>query len=75
MLEQAEDERKHFVNFDKCRCGAYQYLAVRILRRSLTVYLIHIRGKERKYLNVAHIKKHMLDIHARETANQGSQLL
>jgi hypothetical protein len=70
VLDQAKDQRKHSVNFDKCQsCGAYQYLAVRILRRSLTVYLIHVRGKERRYLNVAHVKKSKLDIHGSETAN------
>jgi hypothetical protein len=69
MPERTEDERKHFVNFDKCQCAAYQYLAVRILKRSLTVYLIHVKGKERKYLNVAHVKKFALDIHGRESSN------
>ena len=69
VFDRAEDERKHFVNFEKCSCGAYQYLAVRLLRRSITVYLIHIRGKERRYLNVAHLKKSTLDIHGRETSN------
>jgi hypothetical protein len=68
IASRSEDERKHFVNFDKCVCGAYQYLAVRLLRRSLTIYLIHVRGNERRYLNVAHVKKSMLDIHGRETA-------
>ena len=63
------DERRHFVNFDKCVCGAYQYLAVRMLRKSLTIYLIHIRGKERRYLKVAHVKNSTLDIHAGETAS------
>ncbi len=69
IASRADDERKHFVNFDRCACGAYQYLAVRLLRRSFTVYLIHIKGKERKYLNVAHIKNSTLDIHGRETAS------
>jgi hypothetical protein len=69
IAARSEDERKHFVNFDKCQCGAYQYLAVRLLRKSFTVYLIHVRGKERKYLNVAHVPNSALDIHGRETAS------
>lgn len=69
VLGHPEDKRKHFVNFDKCTCGAYQYLAVRLLRRSLTIYLIHVKGKERRYLNVAHVKKSQLDVHGRETAD------
>lgn len=69
IAARSEDERKHFVNFDKCICGAYQYLAVRLLKRSLTIYLIHVKGKERKYLSVAHLKKSMLDVHGRETSS------
>jgi hypothetical protein len=69
IAARSAEERKHFVNFDRCICGAYQYLAVRLLRKSLTVYLIHIKGKERRYLNVAHVKNSSLDIHAGETAN------
>ena len=69
MASRSGDERKHFVNFDKCVCGAYQYLAVRLLRHSLTIYLIHVKGKERKYLSVAHVKNSTLDVHGRETAN------
>jgi hypothetical protein len=69
IASRPQDERRHFVNFDRCVCGAYQYLAVRILRKSLTVYLIHIRGKERRYLNVAHVKNSTLDIHAGETTS------
>ncbi len=68
-MERARDERKHFVNFEKCRCGAYQYLAVRVLRKSFTVYLIHISGTKRRYVNVAHVKKATLDVHAGETAS------
>ena len=67
LTERARDERRNFVNLEKCSCGAYRYLAVRMLRRSLTLYLIHIKGKDRKYLNVAHVKKSMLEIHGRET--------
>ncbi len=68
-MERARDERRHFVNLERCRCGAYRYLAARILKRGVTFYLIHINGKHRKYLNVAHIKKNMLDVHAGETTN------
>ena len=69
IAARSEYKRKHLVNFDRCICGAYQYLAVRLLKRSLTIYLIHINGKERKYLNVAHVKNARLELHGRETSN------
>lgn len=59
---------QHFLNLEKCTCGAYRYLAVREHKRSYEVYLIHhAHGQNsedrRKYAKLASIPKHKLNIH------------
>ncbi len=59
---------QHFLNLDKCGCGAYRYLAVREHKRSYEVYLIHHSHShnspaQRKYSKLASIPKHRLNIH------------
>jgi hypothetical protein len=59
---------QHFLNLDKCDCGAYRYLAVREHKRSYEVYLIHhshtsSSQDQRKYAKLASIPKFRLNIH------------
>src|SRR5579862_8613239 len=59
---------QHFLNLDKCTCGAYRYLAVREHKRSYEIYLIHhmhfATGQDtRKYSKLASIPKHRINIH------------
>jgi hypothetical protein len=59
---------KHFLNLDRCTCGAYRYLAVREHKRSFEVYLIHhshsLRENDsRKYRKLASVPKYKLNIH------------
>ena len=59
---------QHFLNLDKCECGAYRYLAIREHKRSYEVYLIHhshsqLSPDQRKYAKLASIPKHRLNIH------------
>lgn len=59
---------QHFLNLDKCQCGAYRYLAIREHKRSYEVYLIHhshspLSQNQRKYAKLASIPKHRLNIH------------
>ena len=59
---------QHFLNLDKCTCGAYRYLAVREHKRSYEVYLIHHSHlpnsqDQRKYAKLASIPKYRLNIH------------
>lgn len=60
---------QHFLNLDKCDCGAYRYLAIREHKRSYEVYLIHHMHSQsttdrRKYAKLASIPKFKLNIHA-----------
>lgn len=60
---------QHFLNLDKCACGAYRYLAIREHKRSYEVYLIHHlhsqnTSDQRRYAKLASIPKYKLDIHA-----------
>ena len=53
---------QHFVNLDKCPCGAYKYIALREHQKGYEVYLIehrHIRGEKdtRKYKQLATFRK------------------
>lgn len=64
-LEKAQgDTRQHLVALDRCRCGGSRYLAVRLWKRTVTFYMIHILNGKRRYLNVANVKNDMLDIHS-----------
>jgi hypothetical protein len=59
---------QHFLNLDKCTCGAYRYLAVREHKRSYEVYLIHHSHlpnsqDQRKYSKLASIPKYRLNFH------------
>jgi len=59
---------QHFLNLDKCTCGAYRYLAIREHKKSYEVYLIHhmhfATGQDtRKYSKLASIPKFKLNIH------------
>ena len=59
---------QHFLNLEKCTCGAYRYLAVREHKRSYEVYLIHHSHSynsqdQRKYAKLASIPKYRLNIH------------
>ena len=58
---------KHFLNLERCNCGAYRYLAVREHKKSYEVYLIHPMHSQdadsRKYSKLASIPKYRLNIH------------
>ena len=58
---------KHFLNLERCTCGAYRYLAMREHKRSYEVYLIHHMHSAdtdtRKYSKLASIPKYRLNIH------------
>jgi hypothetical protein len=59
---------KHFLNLERCTCGAYRYLAVREHKRSFEVYLIHHShsrngNDSRRYSKLASIPKYRLNIH------------
>lgn len=59
---------QHFLNLDKCTCGAYRYLAIREHKRSYEVYLIHHLHSQnsqdqRRYSKLASIAKYRLNIH------------
>jgi hypothetical protein len=66
---------QHFLNLDKCTCGAYRYLAVREHKRSYEVYLIHhshtkSSSDQRKYSKLASIPKYKLNIHDQRADQQ-----
>ena len=53
---------QHFVNLDKCTCGAYKYIALREHQKGYEVFLIehrHVRGEKdtRKYKQMATFRK------------------
>jgi hypothetical protein len=59
---------QHFLNLEKCNCGAYRYLAVREHKKSYEIYLIHhlhfSDGRNtRKYSKLASIAKFRINIH------------
>jgi len=59
---------QHFLNLEKCTCGAYRYLAVREHKKSYEIYLIHhmhfATGQDtRKYSKLASIPKYRVNIH------------
>jgi len=59
---------QHFLNLEKCTCGAYRYLAVREHKKSYEIYLIHhlhfATGQDtRKYSKLASIPKFRVNIH------------
>ena len=59
---------QHFLNLDRCTCGAYRYLAIREHKRSYEVYLIHHSHSQnsqdqRRYSKLASIPKYRLNIH------------
>jgi hypothetical protein len=59
---------QHFLNLEKCNCGAYRYLAVREHKKSYEIYLIHhlhfSAGPDvRKYSKLASIPKFRINIH------------
>ena len=59
---------QHFLNLDKCSCGAYRYIAVREHKKSYEIYLIHhthlqSRRDSRKYAKLASIPKYRLNLH------------
>jgi hypothetical protein len=66
---------QHFLNLEKCTCGAYRYLAVREHKKSYEIYLIHqlhfATGQDtRKYSKLASIPKHKINIHDERTNPQ-----
>ena len=66
---------QHFLNLEKCSCGAYKYLAVREYKKSYEIYLIHHRhfstGQNvRKYFKLASIAKFKLNIHEQRVDQQ-----
>ena len=66
---------QHFLNFEKCNCGAYRYLAVREHKKSYEIYLIHHRhfttGQDiRKYSKLASIPKFRINIHDQRTTQK-----
>jgi len=63
---------QHFLNLEKCNCGAYRYLAVREHKKSYEIYLIHhlhySNGENlRKYSKLASIPKFRINIHDQRT--------
>lgn len=69
---------QHFLNLEKCTCGAYRYLAVREHKKSYEIYLIHHRhfstGQNiRKYTSLASIPKFKLNVHGQRIDMQPSQ--
>ena len=63
---------QHFLNLEKCKCGAYRYLAVREHKKSYEIYLIHhlhfSAGPDvRKYSKLASIPKFRINIHDQRT--------
>jgi hypothetical protein len=66
---------QHFLNLEKCTCGAYRYLAVREHKKSYEIYLIHHRhfttGQDvRKYSKLASIPKFKINIHDQRVDQQ-----
>ncbi|MDA4129668.1 MAG: hypothetical protein OK457_02750 [Thaumarchaeota archaeon] len=60
---------QHFLNLEKCSCGAYRYIAIREHKKSYEIYLIHHlhsahQPDSRKYSKLASIPKHRLNVHA-----------
>ena len=69
---------QHFLNLEKCSCGAYKYLAVREHKKSYEIYLIHHRhfstGQNvRKYSKLASIPKFKLNIHDQRVDQQQNE--
>jgi hypothetical protein len=69
---------QHFLNLDKCTCGAYRYLAVREHKRSYEVYLIHHSHlpdsqDQRKYAKLASIPKYRLNFHDQRMNETGHE--
>jgi len=59
---------QHFLNLEKCSCGAYRYLAVREHKKSFEIYMIHHKhfssGQDtRKYRKLASIPKFKINLH------------
>lgn len=59
---------QHFLNLEKCSCGAYRYLAVREHKKTFEIYMIHHRhlhgGQNfRRYCKLASIPKFKTNIH------------
>jgi hypothetical protein len=59
---------QHFLNLERCSCGAYRYLAIREHKKSFEIYLIHHRHLSadqnvRKYRKLASIPKFKINIH------------
>jgi len=66
---------QHFLNLEKCNCGAYRYLAVREHKKSYEIYLIHhlhySNGENlRKYSKLASIPKFRINIHNQRTEEE-----
>lgn len=66
---------QHFLNLERCSCGAYRYLAVREHKKSYEIYLIHHRhfstGEDvRKYSKLASIPKFKINIHDSRIENE-----
>lgn len=66
---------QHFLNLERCSCGAYRYLAVREHKKSYEIYLIHHRhfstGEDiRKYSKLASIPKFKINIHDPRIENE-----
>ena len=69
---------QHFLNLEKCNCGAYRYLAVREHKKSYEIYLIHHKhfsaGENvRKYAKLASIPKFKINIHDPRIQNEQRQ--
>ena len=68
---------QHFLNLEKCSCGAYRYLAIREHKRSYEIYLIHhlhSYGKDsRKYAKLASIQKYRINNFHDELAAEPQQ--
>jgi hypothetical protein len=69
---------QHFLNLEKCNCGAYRYLAVREHKKSYEIYLIHhlhfSDGRNtRKYSKLASIPKFRINIHDQRLEEESKQ--
>lgn len=59
---------QHFLNLERCTCGAYRYLAVREHKKSYEICMIHHkhlspRKNDRKYRKLASIPKFKTNFH------------
>ncbi|HYB04789.1 MAG TPA: hypothetical protein VED17_10020 [Nitrososphaerales archaeon] len=69
---------QHFLNLEKCNCGAYRYLAVREHKKSYEIYLIHHlhfsnAQNVRKYSKLASIPKFRINIHNQRVEEETKQ--